>query len=582
MKRMLSLILVLICAVCFTMPAYATTLAEATEYNLAEKLQKQLWAGSGFQGSLTLQVNANEGQDGQTITTKKPIVFDLSYIYARPTTTETEEHRLDLALMDNEEIKSELHLQLKDQMMSLESALLGDGWYTLGVAATDQGAASETVGDAASTAYDQLLGQTGIPSLAAYAFSTLSSMQGIAADSSDLFSTYLTKVDLWIEGYRQSAVLDKLEDGTSTMLTQYTIPASAIKSQAKQLVLDILSDPEAITKITELLDEEYADLLLDTSLQSYYFSAIDALPLSGNLTISRTVALTGDTIELHMSLPIYDVKAGDVTLAYDRVRGQGDLPDDNTIRITNDERDIMLAYFEYSTMTEVTVWQGTFTSRPLGVESFAVGSEESTDTDLSKQIIDVAFMLKQETAQSKDEENRDVFDYLATLTLAPNEENTFDQEIIEFPLTEVSLNARFVSKELKKAATEMDATLTIGGDEWPQNSVLTLAGKSRSKWELEALPEDKVNLAEMKSSDLDTMLLRASARAAVLLIDYIQIDATQDSTAVGSEATDAPETSEFPTVSPAPKVTETASPTPEVTETDSPAPAATETVPQNG
>ena len=51
-----------------------------------------------------------------------------------------------------------------------------------------------------------------------------------------------------------------------------------------------------------------SQLLLNPSLQSYYFSAIDALPLASNMTIGRTVSLEGDTLELHLSLPLYDAE----------------------------------------------------------------------------------------------------------------------------------------------------------------------------------------------------------------------------------------------------------------------------------
>ena len=60
------------------------------------KLIKQLWAGSGFSATVSVEVAAKEGM--QAMSTLKPIVMDVSYIYVRPTATETAEHRADVVL----------------------------------------------------------------------------------------------------------------------------------------------------------------------------------------------------------------------------------------------------------------------------------------------------------------------------------------------------------------------------------------------------------------------------------------------------------------------------------------------------
>lgn len=95
-------------------------------------------------------------------------------------------------------------------------------------------------------------------------------------------------------------------------------------------------------------------------------------PWASNLTIDRTVSLEGDTLELHLSLPLYDAEGGEVALRYDRTRGDGDLPDDNTITLESGLRAIALTYQEYSSMTGVRVIQGSLTSEPRGADAFTV------------------------------------------------------------------------------------------------------------------------------------------------------------------------------------------------------------------
>ena len=95
MKRFFCLLMSLMC-LCLS-AAHATGV-DAEDYTVAGKLVKQLWAGSGFSATVSVEIAAREGT--QAMSTLKPIVMDLSYIYVRPTATETAEHRADVVLLD--------------------------------------------------------------------------------------------------------------------------------------------------------------------------------------------------------------------------------------------------------------------------------------------------------------------------------------------------------------------------------------------------------------------------------------------------------------------------------------------------
>lgn len=193
-------------------------------------------------------------------------------------------------------------------------------------------------------------------------------------------------------------------------------------------------------------------------------------PLASNLTIDRTVSLEGDTLELHLSLPLYDAEGGEVTLRYDRTRGDGDLPDDNTITLESGLRAIALTYQEYSSMTGVRVIQGSLTSEPRGADAFTV--EDGTPPEAQKTLA-LSFSLKQEESETKDDELRDVYTYDATLRLESEGEG---DAYVTIPATEVMVSSSFVSKELKSAATDMEATVTLGGDGWDQTYTVTVTG----------------------------------------------------------------------------------------------------------
>ncbi len=573
MKRFLSLMLALVCLLCFATPAAAME-ADAEDYTVAGKLLKQLWAGSGFSGTLSIELAAKEG--AQAASTLKPIVLDVNYIYVRPTAAETAEHRADVTLMDGEAATSAAHAQVKDGALAVQADVLSPDWYSFGPAG--QAADGESVTGGAKEA---LLKQTGMPGLAAAGLELLWKLKNVEG-LEDALATYLTRVDLWIENYRQDTVLGKLADGTTTMEVHYAVGPAAIKAQAKQLILDLLSDQTVLGVLQQALGEELSGRLLNPNLQSYYFAAVDELPLTDSLTISRTVSLKGDTLALHLSLPLYDTQAGNVTLRYDRASGEGDLPDENAVGLESDTRAITLTYQEYSSMTGVRVIQGSFESEPRGADAYSVEGEQ---TQAQKKLA-FSFSLKQQESESKDGEGRDVYDYEAELTLKP--EATGD-DAADFPATEAVLSAQFASKELKAAATDMNAKLTLGGEGWNQTLTLTLEGRTRKKWDPETLTEDRVYVSQMTQEDIAALLPGAALRGMALMAEYLSLPHAEEpastATATPSPApTEEPESEATATPSPAPteepesEATATPSPTPteepesEATATPSPAP----------
>lgn len=538
MKRFLCL---LMCLTCLLLPAAHASEANGEDYTVAGKLIKQLWAGSGFSATVSVEVAAKEGT--QAMSTLKPIVMDVSYIYVRPTATETAEHRADVVLMDGENALSAAHAQLKDGALAVQADVISPDWYSFGEAPLQEGEA-EAGADLLVQLGESLLAQTGMPALASFAGQAAALLHG-ADGLEDVLESYLIRMDLWIEGYRQNAVLDKLEDGTTTMSVYYDVPPVAIKSQAKQMVLDLLSDQVTLARLQEAAGEELSQLLLNPSLQSYYFSAIDALPLASNMTIGRTVSLEGDTLELHLSLPLYDAEGGEVTLRYDRTRGEGDLPDDNTISLESELRAISLTYQEYSSMTGVRVIQGTLTSEPRGTEAFTV--EEGAPADAQKTLA-LSFSLKQQESETKDDELRDVYTYDATLNLESEGEG---DAYVAIPATEITLASTFVSKELKSAATDMEATVTLGGDAWDQTYTVTITGRSRQKWEPEELSPDRIYVSRMTETDVTSLLPGAALRFAALMADFLTAAPAASASPEPSAAPEAAEPAAMETLAPA-------------------------------
>lgn len=532
MKRSFQRMAALLLA-CLTLASSAALAAE--DYTVAEKLVKQLWAGSGFSGELSVSF------DTPALRTKQPIRADVDYIYVRPTERSEAEHRLDLRLEDG----SAASAQLTEGALAFQADVLSPDWYVLRADGADESAAGQALQSGAGAA----LGLTGMPEVTRTALALAARLGGSDAVQEAL-EPYQTRVDVWIEGYRQDALLDKLADGTTTMEVNYRVSPAAVKAQVKQMILDLLADAQLLTALTDAMGEEATQRYVNPALQSWYFAAVDALPLSDDMTISRTFSMKGDTLNLSLCLPLYDAQTGAVTLSYDRQRGLGDLPDENVIRLESEDRTLSLHYQEYSSMTGVKVLQGR-------VENRASESFEVDEADASAPATDYAadFTLKQERGETRDSEGRDVYTYNLSLNLQPEA----GQEL------EASLISRFASKELKSAATEMDASLTVRRG---QSSVTAaLNGASRKKWEPDALPFERTDVSTLTQTDLTATLAGAGVRLLAALADCVEVPEAD------AEPSEAPAETEAPSEAP----TETEAPTEEPAKTETPTEVPTET-----
>ncbi|MDD3336736.1 MAG: hypothetical protein PHI98_14700 [Eubacteriales bacterium] len=494
------------------------------DYTVAEKLEKQIQAGSGFSGTMQLEISAPEGT--QTLTTLKPLNVQWDYIYVRPNGTVEEEQRVDLGLMDGETALTNAHIQLKSGAVSVQADLLGDQWYRLVPSELSSGTAEQasdsSVAGWISATLGTALAQTGVPALLEAMIPALLSGGDQSVDLSALMDTYLTRMDLWIVGYRQSTEIGKLEDGTATMELGYSISPANIKAQLKQMLLDLLADENAIAQLNSYFGETNASALFNPQLQPYYFAAIDQLPLAEDLTIVRTVSLKGDTLALHLALPFYDAKGGSSTLRYDRLRGEGDLPDDNTITLETEKQVLKLAYLEYSSMTDVTVLQGVFSSEPND-GTFVVSDEQANDPQTEKSLA-VAFTLRQQNDSGKDDEGRDTYRCQYQLNVSPDPDRDQTQ-IVAFEDMDIALDLLFSSQTLKTASTEMDMKLTLSGEKRLQTIVLTANGKTRKQWTPTEIPAQQQEIAAMTTAEVNALLSASALKASALLLPYFDLGA---------------------------------------------------------
>ncbi|MBE5802321.1 MAG: hypothetical protein E7319_08550 [Clostridiales bacterium] len=525
-KQWFALVALLLCLT-LVFPALA---AEGEDYTMAGKLLKQLWAGSGFSGTLELAVSAADGAQDVWVT-KQPVLIDWDYIYVRPAENRLAEHRADLNLMDGENAVAEAHFQFRDGALAAQSPLLGDDWFRVTVDhlfAADQNTVEGNLAAQVAPAVADLLERSGMPALIELILPQLLSRQEQSTDVDKVMDAMSLRMDLWFEGHRQNAVLGKLDDDTTTVEMNYRVTPANIKAQLKQMVLDVLSDNAMLESLSALMDPEMAALFLNPELQPYYFEAIDALPLSGDLTLCRKVDMQGNTVLLELSLPFYDAKGGSMTLNYSRESGRGDLPATNTITLDGGEQSMTLTYLEYSSMTDVTVYQGTFAVEDRSVEGFAVQPDGAV-TELPS----VAFTLRRQEEERVEDNDQNVYQISLQLSLEPDPQA---KSAASFEPLDISLEGTFTSRTLKTAATEADLQLTISGESRPQVIELRFQGETRRQWEVEALPDEMVDLLSLDGTGLEDLLAKLLVNGGEVLGYFVQnTQPAVDQTAVEAE-----------------------------------------------
>ena len=104
------------------------------------------------------------------------------------------------------------------------------------------------------------------------------------------------------------------------------------------------------------------------------------------------------------------------------------------------------------------------------------------------------------------------------------------------------MSSSFVSKELKSAATDMEATVTLGGDGWDQTYTVTVTGRSRQKWDPEPLSPARVYVSQMTEADVAALLPGAALHFATLMGEYLTAEPAAAATPEAS-ATPAPDVS---------------------------------------
>ena len=143
----------------------------------------------------------------------------------------------------------------------------------------------------------------------ASAYAAVAEVLGIPAQEWEekwlpVLENYFLQLDLWLASYGDSTVVTGEETGSLKMTATYTIPADALKAEAKYLIGQMLYDYELQNLLLPYVTMEQRVTYLNSSMVYFYEACIDALDLQGDIILSREMSALGEVVSTTVSLPV--------------------------------------------------------------------------------------------------------------------------------------------------------------------------------------------------------------------------------------------------------------------------------------
>ncbi len=416
------------------------------ESELLYKMQRQLDAGSGLKGTVT--VSGPNGLEGLTLNAQYILQKDQSQTV------------LSLKGGDGGELVKTI-LYGQDEALVLDAGLTSGklysftgGWESLlgGLVAGD-GAMQQTPGNAA-------LLNIFFPE-----------DENESAKLSEAAAPYLTKIDLWMQGFANAPELAKdAVSGVTVIKVSYHIPAAAFKAELKQLLMDLLADKTLLPLLWAKMTQEQADLYLNPALQSFYFQAVDALPLSGEITMLRRVSTAGQLLETSVSLPLGGTADGLQQLSFAVLAEE--LGEALEVALETNAGTWSFTRRSVSNQTSLVqrqAYEGIIRYLPAEIPNWQV---DATTPMYAEKALSVSYQTAFAQWISVDDEGKNNEDYTLSIRLAPdwshlNGEVT-EEVKAQYAMTDpVQLDAslQIKSGQARNASTSLNAQVHVVSDE---------------------------------------------------------------------------------------------------------------------
>ncbi len=425
------------------------------ESALLGKMQKQLGAGSGLKGTVT--ASGLGGLDG--------LALNAQYILQKA------QSQLVLSLESGEAELLKAALYGQDGMLAIDAGLnsgklygTSSGWESL--------FSSLMMGEA---------GETQVPLQTALYGILFPEDERLAAQLEEAAVPYLIKIDLWMQGFAGPPALTKDTAGVTVMEVSYRIPATALKAELKQLLMDLLADKTLLPLLWNQMTQAQANLYLNPALQSFYFQAVDALPLEGEITMLRRVSTAGQLMETSVSLPLGGFGNGLKRLSF--LVSAAEMGEALECALETEGGTLSFTRHEVpdqGSLLQRRVFAGTIRYLPVEIPNWQV---DATAPVYAEKAMSVSYQTAFTQSSSVDADGRNNEEYTLSVSLAPDwshltgevTEEIRAQYILTEPV-QLTASALLASGQARNASTSLSAQVRLvsGGTDF------TLSGQFKT------------------------------------------------------------------------------------------------------
>jgi len=335
------------------------------------------------------------------------------------------------------------------------------------------------------------------------------------------FKPYESALEMWMDNYAQEPAVLRKADGSASMLVRYEIPAAAVKAQMKAMMASAVQDQVLLSLLRPLMSVEQQAVYLNSALIYYYDAVIDALPLNGDVLLTREMSSRGEVLSTSVSLPLPENDGGWTVMECD-ITGS-----DTTLSLMGEEMTVTLMMDQSASNAETTLWTGILRVLP----------EEGKK-------LSAAFNLRKTRTTSQDEAGYGHEKISWTLEAEPElshleADDEVREEYAVFEPVSVALGLHYYSKSKDNNPT----TLEIELDAHMPTFELALSGKLKTSnaWTRE----------QMSHEGAEDILTMSEERMAALA-EQFSLNAAQTMTALyaAPDAASMPEPTAEPTAVP--------------------------------
>lgn len=287
MKKALSLLLSAL-----MMLAALPTLAQ--EYTLDEKLIKQVQDGSGLKMTVTLEKTGgaltllDAAANAALGVLAQGSVLDIRYLSGVGTLKGKEDFQVTLSR--GTQPLADLQYIRDTQREALTSSLLAG----VGYADVRDGGILLAL----------LTGQDVVwPPVEGVILNLITAESTWQAAAGRKLDTFTAKLSLWLQGYTRTATQRDADNNLQTRI-DISIPPEPLKSQVKQLLLDVYNDAELLALLSQEMDSRQAAAYLQPGMMNSFFTSLDGLEIDGNIESTRVFDQEAKLVESRLVLPL--------------------------------------------------------------------------------------------------------------------------------------------------------------------------------------------------------------------------------------------------------------------------------------